>query len=507
MKIKTRYTWHSAWKIKTATPQKYFLPESIDDLVSIIQEAEQKGLRVRAVGSGHSFSDVALTPDYMVDPCKLKKVDYADKGQLNERYKNNDTLVDVEGGIVIKDLYKELEEKNLAMLNMGGCAAQKLAGAVSTGTHGSGKELEAITGMVRSILLVTSGGRKLRIEPADNPITDPAKHNEANTELVQDDDTFYSVLVCFGSMGIIHSMILELRKEYWIEETRTVEKWSDVKELLRNDDLFAPDSFTYTKKQQKRLGEERPPGDLRAIFVRCNPYEVKGEHTCLVIRHWEMDKDPGRRTPNEATRNVGSWIGGKLFGPRITKAFFAIRAKAIPGMINGSIKSAKDTSYINNSWRVLKFGQGSFKKHGVTSEWAIEEGGKKYIDLVEDIMSKAAELKENNLYQTGQIGLRFVKGGKAYMNPTYQKTVCYIDTSFLQKTKGYVEILEAYQKDVFLTYKDAIPHWGKVNDQVVWTNERLRRWYPKLDEWTAKFKEFNPNGTFSNKFTDRLELD
>ena len=180
MKIKYRATWHNTVKKEKTQPLKYFLPENLQDIQKVVNEAEPQGIKVRAVGSGHSFSDVAITEGYLVD---LKRINHL--LELREEWlKDIDTscLVHVEAGITIQKFNKRMEKRGLCVVNMGGIDNQTLAGAISTGTHGSGLELPAFHGMVRSIVLVSGGGKTYRIEPA-NGITDPDKHNEPDVEL------------------------------------------------------------------------------------------------------------------------------------------------------------------------------------------------------------------------------------------------------------------------------------------------------------------------------------
>src|ERR1700739_4594562 len=56
------------------TPQQFFQPETLDELVAIVKQAEAQGVHVKAVGSGWSFTDMMTTPDYMVNTHKLKNI-------------------------------------------------------------------------------------------------------------------------------------------------------------------------------------------------------------------------------------------------------------------------------------------------------------------------------------------------------------------------------------------------------------------------------------------------
>src|SRR5258705_7524470 len=119
MKVHTRAIWQNTIRKYKVTPVKLFEPESLDDIVSIIKEAESKDMKVRAVGSGHSFSDVALTHEYLVDLYRLNKVTLYDPTVIKEEYKEM-KLVESEGGIRIRDLNRKLDKMKLAFINMGG---------------------------------------------------------------------------------------------------------------------------------------------------------------------------------------------------------------------------------------------------------------------------------------------------------------------------------------------------------------------------------------------------
>ena len=61
---RTRYTWHNATNNVVTNPLRFFYPENESDIQAIVAEAESQGLRVRAVGSGHSFSEAAKGKDF-----------------------------------------------------------------------------------------------------------------------------------------------------------------------------------------------------------------------------------------------------------------------------------------------------------------------------------------------------------------------------------------------------------------------------------------------------------
>src|SRR5205823_6161536 len=74
-------------------------------------------------------------------------------------------LFRVEGGMLIAGLNQVLNDAQLAMLNLGGYTGQTIAGAIVTGTHGSGMDLGPLADFVMSLQLVTTGGKLYQIEP------------------------------------------------------------------------------------------------------------------------------------------------------------------------------------------------------------------------------------------------------------------------------------------------------------------------------------------------------
>lgn len=491
MRTRNNHTWKNSLKNQRVTAEIYFEPENLNDLAEIVQKAEQNNKRVRAVGSGHSFSDIALCKYYLVNPHKISFVKDVDRSTLTAAGQQL-KLVDAGAGTTIKDFNKELDDRDEAIINMGGIDNQTLSGAISTGTHGSGIDLPAVSGMVKSVLLVAEGGKRFRIEPA-NGITDPAKHdNSSKIRLIQDDPTFNSVVVGLGAMGLVHSYILEVRDMYWIEESRKLSSWKTVKAQL--------------------LDPARPLFQgYRGVMIRINPHKKvkkrkpeKEDHTVLIIQHKEHLEKPRHRTIDEATRNIVSAAGG-VIAPALLQFYKAFPGSVyMPKMVETSMTTAVDDEYVNRAHKVLFLGQKHTKELGYDAEFAFDMKDTKYIDVIEDIIKVAKEMANKKLYHSGQIGLRFVKRSGQFLTPEYGKDVCYVDTSFLYGFKGDKEILDAYQ-EVFFKH-GGIPHWGKINNRLEPRLDLIPKMYPRLDGWQTVARRLNPHGTFDNRFTDRFKL-
>ena len=170
--MSVREHWSNCIGNQQVSPFRLLRPATLQEIIDIIKLAESENRKVRAVGSGHSFSDIALTDDYLLDTHGLKKVLDLDTETLRAGVETS-TLVEVECGIRIADVNDRLDEKGLALINMGAHTAQTVVGALSTSSHGSGCTLGSAARFVRSFVSVASEGKIYRIEPASGAITDP----------------------------------------------------------------------------------------------------------------------------------------------------------------------------------------------------------------------------------------------------------------------------------------------------------------------------------------------
>ena len=493
MKIRKTPVWENSIKKYKSYPIRYYLADSLQDIIQVVKEAEEKKVRVKAVGSGHSFSDVAVTNDYFIDIDNLTAVKFPDQLLLKEKFRNV-PLVESEAGIVIKELNKKLDALNVALINMGGINKQTLAGVISTATHGTGKDLPSIPGFVRSLTIVAAGGKVYRIEPTDG-ITDPVAFTHSSIELIQDDDFFYSVLVSFGCAGIIYSCIIEVKQQYYLRETKKKTNWVELKQKLLDGSIFS---------EADDLSNGKFP---RSCALLINPYEIRGDqHYCIVMRHYDTDR-PRKWLLFEATRNILTAILGNIpYFFFYTYWLFRVFPHRSPFLIRGALKGMRDKKFVHKAHKVLYQGFVFVKERAYDAEFAFDLSNmSNIVKTIEDLMEKAEKIKnDHKAYQSAPLGVRFVLRSKAYLAPEYGKEVAYIDTPFLIGINGNDFMLEQYQQVMLKNY--GIPHWGKTNNVLDADPAYLQTIYPKLNDWKKIIKQMNPNGTFSNNFSERLQL-
>ncbi|HEX5983339.1 MAG TPA: D-arabinono-1,4-lactone oxidase [Solirubrobacterales bacterium] len=145
---------------QSCRPRETVRPGSREELAEAIAAAAAAGRKVKVAGSGHSFTEAAMTDEVMVRVERLSGVLDADPGS---------GLVKVGGGTVLADLNEELARLGLAMENLGDIDRQTISGAISTGTHGTGARLRNISAQVEGLELVLADGSVRHLSASTDP--------------------------------------------------------------------------------------------------------------------------------------------------------------------------------------------------------------------------------------------------------------------------------------------------------------------------------------------------
>jgi L-gulonolactone oxidase len=137
------------------TPARIATPRTRAELAQAVTEGPGP---VRVRGAGHSFNGGTMTDGTLISLDALSRVLDADAATGRVR---------VEGGIRLHALSQELYARGLAMENLGDIDAQSVAGAISTGTHGTGLKYPVISGQVEAVELVLADGTEKTISGGD----------------------------------------------------------------------------------------------------------------------------------------------------------------------------------------------------------------------------------------------------------------------------------------------------------------------------------------------------
>jgi L-gulonolactone oxidase len=142
-------TWVNWARNERCRPAVREAPATRDAVAAAVVRAGAAGRTVRVAGAGHSFSPAVMTSGALLSLERLDAVLDADPGSGRVR---------VQAGIGLRRLVRELDLRGLALPNLGDIDAQSLAGALATGTHGTGAGLPNLSAQVEAMELVLADG-------------------------------------------------------------------------------------------------------------------------------------------------------------------------------------------------------------------------------------------------------------------------------------------------------------------------------------------------------------
>ncbi|PZP33739.1 MAG: FAD-linked oxidase, partial [Kocuria rhizophila] len=142
-------TWRSWGKNLTVQPAAIVRPENTDQVEQVLRDAAAQGLRVRPAGSGQSFSPLVPTSDVLLDATALTGLSSIDTEKQQATFF---------GGTTIQQISHILEENGLALANMPDFTGQTIAGAIATGTHGTGLGQPSLSEQIIEITIATPSG-------------------------------------------------------------------------------------------------------------------------------------------------------------------------------------------------------------------------------------------------------------------------------------------------------------------------------------------------------------
>jgi hypothetical protein len=475
--------WRNWVSTERLIPKHTCYPRNLRQLQTIIRKAEAEGKSVRAFGSGHAISDVAVSLDYIINTSRLNSVLPLGESTF-KREAAAMHLIQVEGGIKIGELNKQLALRGLALSNMGGSTIQSLAGAISTSTHGSGITLGPFPSFVKSLLLVSTAGKVYRIEPSDG-ITDPDRWLEPHITLIQDDDHFNAVLVNMGCMGVIYAFTIAVEPAYLLKESRQLSKWSDVKTVINT------------------LGLRQQLEKYRHLEFLINPHETHGDHTVIITKRVRQEGNgipkgrPGKRNC------LPSLLAGLKITPKMFIQLFNLTRKKTPQYLDTSLKGLDDEEFTNHSYEVLNQGTKQLKFVAGAIEVAFPVD--RTVEAIEKVMEVCARnVRVHGRYLTSPIGVRFVKKSRAYLSMMHDQDSCLIEVPSIINTKEWKELLIDMEQELLAF--GGRPHWGLNMKFKGDTPFRFEDYYPEFHRWQRIYQHYNSRGTFDNKFTNRLSI-
>lgn len=192
-------TWTNWAGNVSATPRVLVAPGSLAELRAAVVAAARQGETVRVAGAGHSFAPLCATNGTLLDLSRLAGVEWIDP-ETGE--------ATIWAGSRIADLGKPLLAQGRAFANQGDIDRQAIAGAISTGTHGTGRKHGSFSAAVSAMELMRADGELVTIDS-----TDPGR--------------LRAVSLSLGLLGVVTRVTLATVPAYKLRESTQVLPFDD----------------------------------------------------------------------------------------------------------------------------------------------------------------------------------------------------------------------------------------------------------------------------------------
>ncbi|MEK4342971.1 D-arabinono-1,4-lactone oxidase [Brevibacillus sp. FSL L8-0710] len=413
-------------------PDQIVFPGSIADVVAIVKQCAGQGLRIRVVGSGHSFTGLVQTDECLLSLDRLQGLASVDteKG-----------VAEVWAGTKLKALGELLHSHGLSQENLGDINAQSIAGAVSTGTHGTGIRFGSLSTQVVGLTIVTAAGEVVDCSAESHPSLFPA------------------LQVSLGLLGVIVKVRLrvipklQLRYESMRLPVETcldhLDKWTAEN---RHFEFFL---FPYSQLvQAKRMNETADPP---SPYLRWNHFKQ------LILENgffWLL---------SESCR---------LFPPLCPSAS-QLSAKAVP-----SVSGTGLSHRLFATPRLVRFHE---------MEYSVPADRMK--EVIEEIQTA---IERHRFAVHFPIECRYVKKDDIWLSPAYERDSAYIAVH-MYKGMPYQAYFSCVE-EIFWKYGGR-PHWGKMHRM---DTAGLHKAFPRLKDFLAVREEWDPQARFANDYLSHL---
>jgi L-gulonolactone oxidase len=406
-------------------------PSSVGELGELVSAAADRGQRIKPIGAGHSFTPIGVTDGVQVRLERLAGVVRADR---------QTGLVTVLAGTRLHTLTEALWQLGLSMTNLGDIDVQTIAGAISTGTHGTGLRYGGIATQVRALDLVLADGSTLTCSAEDNP------------------DVFAAARVGLGALGVIATVTLQCEPAFALaaaEGPATLDEvLAALDENVLGNDHFEFYWFPHTRRVlTKRNNRVLPGTELRPVGR---------------FRHWLDDEFLANRVFDGVNR-------------------LTTRRPALIPRLNGiaaRMLSARD--YIDRSHRVFaSMRTVRFRE----MEYAVPRAA------VPQVLAGIERYLATSGEQVGfPVEVRFAAADDIWLSTAYERETGYIAVHqyHQREHEPYFRAVEAIAKDV-----GGRPHWGKLHYRDA---DSLRATYSRFDDFLAVRDKLDPQRVFGNEY-------
>jgi FAD-linked oxidoreductase len=425
--------WRNWGRSARVRPQRVEYPSSADAVRRAVQAAARRGLAVKAVGSGHSFSGIAVAPGVLLDLRDLTGIVGVDR----ERRR-----VTLRSGTRLQHVPSLLAPYGLAMQNLGDIDRQTVAGAISTGTHGTGARFGGLATQVVGATVVTAEGELLTVD--------------------EDDELMPAVALGLGALGILVDVTLQCVPAFVLHAVDQPAALSDTLQTL-DERVAEADHFEF----------------------------YWFPHTDVALTKTNT------RLPGDAPRHplpaVGRWLDEELLSNGVYRVVCAAAKAApvvAPPVSRLAVRLTGNREYTDRSARVFTQHRGvRFRE----MEYALP------IERLRTAFDSLRTLVDENRWRISfPVEVRFAAADDLWLSTAYGRPTGYIAVHRYWR-ENPTEYFEAVEQ--VMTELGGRPHWGKMHTLDA---AALRQRYPRFGDFLAVRDRLDPDRMFHNAYLARV---
>lgn len=433
-------TWRNWAGTASADPQLRSSPADEGEVAAVVRWAAQRGVQVRAVGAGHSFTDCAATDGAMLSLDAIDQIE-----EVGPPAPDGSREIRVGAGIRLHALCAELAERGLALQNMGDIDRQSIAGAISTGTHGTGARLGGFATQVRALRLVT----------ADGEITECSPHHRP--------DLFELARLGLGGAGVLTAVTLRVVPAFTLEAHEAPRPLTEVLESLHG-----PDGLLATHDHVEFYWF--PYTDI--ALTKINDRAGTGAGPLSPVRRL-VDDEILSNGVFAATTALCSAVGA------LTPTVNAIAARALT-----------ERRYTAPSHEVFVTPRRVVFRE---MEYAIPRD-----DVIPALREIDAWLRRTGENVPFPVEVRFAAADDVWLSTAHGRDTAYLAVHQARHLP-YARYFRAVE--AIMAEHAGRPHWGKLHRLRA---DDLRERYPRFDDALSVRDAVDPGRVFANAYTDRV---
>jgi FAD-linked oxidoreductase len=391
------------------------------------------------VGTGHSFTGIATPGDVMLRPDRLSGIVGVDREAMT---------VTAYAGTPLKVLNHELESLGLSLHNMGDIAEQTLAGAVSTGTHGTGGVAAGLAAQLAGFQLVTGTGDVLVASPSKNP------------------DLFELGRVGLGALGILTTVTFQVEPMFLLEAHEQPMSWD---EALSSFDQLVAESH------------------------HCDMYWFPHTDRMLTKCDTRLDADVSEAAP---LGHLRGWVDDELLSNTVFGALTAIANRApriVPRMNQFSARALSARTYSDVAHRVFTSSRRVVFRE---MEYAVpREAGL-------DALREARRIVDASDWQISfPVEIRVAPADDVALSTAFERDSFYLAFHTHHRSDWHTHQAYLSAMEAMLRAHDGRPHWGKLHTR---TAADLAPAYPRFADFLTLRERLDPDRLFANDYLRRV---